>query len=133
MTSQIVMTLPPAWAEEMARRLPETASTATTFSVLFKSARRSLKVMAPYVDPTISALVAGANARVKILTTPCPGRPPRPNPVLERTAATCGHEVRYLNERRDRALVFQTHAKAVIADGRRAWLGSANLTDTSLH
>jgi phosphatidylserine/phosphatidylglycerophosphate/cardiolipin synthase-like enzyme len=41
--------------------------------------------------------------------------------------------VRYLNERRDRALLYQMHAKIILADLERAYVGTANLTDTSIH
>jgi len=125
-----VVTLPPALREHYLQGLQTTAS---VLADLFSSARRSLKVMAPYVDPTFTALVAATKAPVRIVTTPSPGRPPRPNPVLERCASMYDLAVRYLNERRDRALIFQMHAKLVIADGERAYVGSANLTDTSIH
>jgi phosphatidylserine/phosphatidylglycerophosphate/cardiolipin synthase-like enzyme len=108
-------------------------TTPSALQDLFQTARRTLKVLAPYVDPTIAGLMAGAEAPLMIVTTAAPGRPPRPNPVLERLAATHDVEVRYLNERRDRALIFQMHAKLVLADSGRAYVGSANLTDTSVH
>lgn len=130
MTS-IVMTVPPGLAGEFDLRLPGVTRTATAFRDLFASARKSLKIVAPYVDPTFTALVAGVKASVQVVTTPSPGRAPRSNPVLERCAAMCGTEVRYVNERRDRSLLFQMHAKLLIADGRRAYVGSANLTDTA--
>lgn len=130
MTS-IVMTVPPGLAGEFDTELPGIARTATTFHDLFASARKSLKVVAPYVDPTFSALIAATRAPVQVVTTPSPGRPPRPNPVLERCTAMCGTVVRYVNERRDRALIFQMHSKLLIADGKRAYVGSANLTDTA--
>ena len=53
--------------------------------------------------------------------------------MLERCSLTRDLVVRYLNEQRDRALMYQMHAKLIIADGARAYVGSANLTDTSLH
>ncbi len=130
---RIVMSLPPAWGAEVERRMPGVVRTATVLQDLFASARRSLKIFAPYVDPTFTSLVSAAKAPVRIVTTPAPGRPPRPNPVLERCSSMCDLAVRYLNERRDRALMFQMHAKLVLADGERAYVGSANLTDTSVH
>ena len=132
MTS-IVMTIPPGLAEDFDRRVPGVTRTAATFGDLFASAKKSLQVMVPYVDPTFTALVTATPAPVEIVTTPAPGRPPRPNPVLERCASMRAMDVRYLNERRDRSLIFQAHAKLLIVDGERAYLGSANLTDTSVH
>jgi phosphatidylserine/phosphatidylglycerophosphate/cardiolipin synthase-like enzyme len=131
--SRIVMSLPPAWGDEVERRAPAVTRTAATLAELFAGAKRSLRIFAPYVDPTFTGLVAVARAPVRVVTTPAPGRPPRPNPVLERCSTTCDLAVRYLNERRDRALIFQMHAKMVLADGERAYVGSANLTDTSVH
>ena len=55
------------------------------------------------------------------------------SPVLERFASSRPLAVRYLHERRMSAQMFQLHAKMILADGERAYLGSANLTDTSLH
>jgi len=131
--SSIVLSLPPLMADDVRRRLPGVVSTASAFSDLFSAARRSLKILSPYVDPTFTGLVASVRAPVRVVTTPAPGRPPRPNPVLERCTATCDLAVRYLNERRDRALIFQMHAKVLIADGGRAYVGSACLTDTSVN
>lgn len=125
-----VITLPPALREHYLQSLSTTAS---VLADLFSSARRSLRILAPYVDPTFTGLVAAVRAPVEVLTTPAPGRPPRPNPVLERCSSHCDLKVRYLNERRDRVLIFQMHAKAIIADGERAYVGSANLTDTSVN
>jgi len=130
---RIVMSLPHAWADEIGRRAPGVERTAGVLGELFAGARRSLKIFAPYVDPTFTSLVSSVRAPVKIVTTPAPGRPPRPSPVLERCTTICDLAVRYLNERRDRALIFQMHAKMVLADGERAYIGSANLTDTSVH
>lgn len=127
------MSLPPAWGEEVERRCPEIRRTATVLAEVFATARRSIKIFAPYVDPTFTSLLASSRAPVKVVTTPSPGRPPKPNPVLERCSTLHDLVVRYLNERRDRALIFQMHAKMVLADGARAYVGSANLTDTSVH
>ncbi len=133
MSLEIVMSVPPAWADEVEGRAATVRRTAAVLADLFGSAKRSLKVFAPYVDPTFTGLVAAVRAPVRVVTTASPGRPPRPNPVLERCATMCDLAVRYLDERRDRALLFQMHAKMVLADGERAYVGSANLTDTSVH
>ena len=54
------------------------------------------------------------------------------SPVLERFASSRPLAVRYLHESRMSAQMFQLHAKVILADGERAYVGSANLTDTSL-
>jgi len=103
------------------------------FAGLFAGAKRSLKILAPYVDPSFTALLALTQAPVQVLTTAGEGRGTRASPVLERCAALRRVAVRYLNERRDRALLYQMHAKMILADLERAYVGTANLTDTSIH
>lgn len=129
----IVMSLPPALREGLKERAPQIVETRAAFERLFASAERSLKIFSPYVDPTFTGLIQAVTAKVRMVTTACSGRPVRPNPVLERCATTRDLVVRYLNEQKDRALMYQMHAKLVLADGARAYVGSANLTDTSLH
>lgn len=129
----IVLSLPPAIREGLRERVPGIVETRPAFERLFASAERSLKIFSPYVDPTFTGLIQPLRAKVRMVTTACSGRPVRPNPVLERCSLTRDLVVRYLNEQRDRALMYQMHAKLVVADGARAYVGSANLTDTSLH
>ena len=127
MTS-IVMTIPHQIAGKFDLRIPGITRTATAMSDLFGSARRSLKILMPYIDPTLAGLVAAVRAPVRIVTTPSPGRAPKSNPVLDRCVAMCGVAVRYFAERG-----FQLHARLVIVDRKRAYVGSANLTDCSFH
>ena len=103
------------------------------FAGLFAGAKRSLKILVPYVDPSFTALLALTQAPVQVLTTAGEGRGMRASPVLERCAALGPVAVRYLTERRDRALLYQMHAKMILADSERAYVGTANLTDTSIH
>ena len=133
MSQRIVMTIPTGWQNDLLFRVPGLLGTSGALAELFETAKTSLKVMVPYIDPTFTALLAKVLCPVKVVTTPAPGRPARPNPVLERCSTMCDLAVRYLNERRDRALLFQMHAKLILADDRIAYVGSANLTDTSVH
>ncbi len=55
------------------------------------------------------------------------------SPVLERFATTRPLAVRYLHEKHATAQMFQLHAKMILADSSMAYVGSANMTDTSLH
>jgi phosphatidylserine/phosphatidylglycerophosphate/cardiolipin synthase-like enzyme len=125
----LVVTTPPGLLKSMAGL----KATHTAFSEIVGSARHDLKIIAPYVDPSFTSLVAGLTVPVRVLTTPAPGRPPRGNPVLERCSQISNLVVRYLNERRDKTVMFQMHAKLIMADDRLAYVGSANMTDTSLH
>jgi phosphatidylserine/phosphatidylglycerophosphate/cardiolipin synthase-like enzyme len=128
----IVLSVPPGFMD-IKERWPSVQHTAAVFSDLFSSADKIIRIFSPYVDPTFSGLIAGVKCPVRIVTTPAPGRPPRPNPVLERCSTMADLSVRYLNERRDRALIFQMHSKLISVDAERAYVGSANLTDTSVH
>jgi phosphatidylserine/phosphatidylglycerophosphate/cardiolipin synthase-like enzyme len=61
------------------------------------------------------------------------GRAGRPSPILERCSLDRQMEVRYVVEYRHKAQMFQMHAKLVCIDESAAYIGSANLTDTSIH
>jgi phosphatidylserine/phosphatidylglycerophosphate/cardiolipin synthase-like enzyme len=130
---KLVMTTPPSASETFEKRMPRVAPTHEVFTELFSSARKEVRIFSPYVDPTFTSLLQMCKAPVWIVTTARDGRPPRSNPVLERCAASRDVVVRYVVERRNGAQLFQMHAKMIIADGRVAYIGSANLTDTSIH
>jgi phosphatidylserine/phosphatidylglycerophosphate/cardiolipin synthase-like enzyme len=130
--AEIVLSIPPALREQVEGG-PPLLRTYDAFARIFSSAKKSLKIFVPYVDPSFTALVALTPAPVRVLTTAGEGRGARASPVLERCATIRDVSVRYLSERRDRALLYQMHAKMLIADGARAYVGSANLTDTSIH
>lgn len=130
---RLVVTLPPGHAEPFHQRIAGIGETYPTLVRLFGYARRYLKIFSPYVDPTFTALLHSTQVPVTIVTTARDGRPCRPNAVLERCATTRGVIVRYVVEHRHKAQLFQMHAKLVLADGDAAYVGSANLTDTSLH
>lgn len=121
---RLVATLP----YSLAVRAPEALSTEVVMTDLFGKAKHSIKVLTPYVDPSFVGFVLGTQATVRILSVPYTRR--HSNPVLERLAALHANvEVRYL-DKRDREPFC--HAKTVIADGKVAYIGSANMTDTSL-
>lgn len=128
----LVLSLPVPIRAPVESRLPDVLSTAEVFRRLFAEARASIKVFSPYVDPTFTSLAQAARAPIQIVTTLREARQ-RSNPVLERFASTRPLAVRYLHEKHARAQMFQLHAKMVLADTSAAYLGSANLTDTSLH
>jgi phosphatidylserine/phosphatidylglycerophosphate/cardiolipin synthase-like enzyme len=104
-------------------------------SALLAQAGRTVNIFSPYVDPTFTALLHGLAppVPVRVVTTTRDGRQARPNPVLERCALERNLQVRYVVERRHQAQMFQMHAKMICVDGAAAYVGSANLTDTSIH
>ncbi|HXG60390.1 MAG TPA: phospholipase D-like domain-containing protein [Planctomycetota bacterium] len=130
--ASLVLSLPAPLRGPVEERLPGILSTAEVFRRLFAEAQTSVKVFSPYVDPTFTSLAQSARAPIQIVTTLREARQ-RSNPVLERFASARPLAVRYLHEKHARAQMFQLHAKMILADSSRAYLGSANLTDTSLH
>jgi len=118
--------------EGLAARLGPFPTTAEVFSRLFAAARQSIKIFTPYVDPTFTTLAREARAPIQVVTTLREARM-KSSPVLERFATTRPLAVRYLHEKQARSQMFQLHAKMILADSSLAYIGSANMTDTSLH
>lgn len=131
--SRIVLSIPPAHRQDFSRRVGSVAGTYDVVAELFRTAEKQVHVFAPYVDPTFTALLQQTRARVRIVTTAREFRGLKPNPVLERCAGLGDFQARYVVEHQNKAQIFQMHAKMVLADGAAAYVGSANLTDTSLH
>lgn len=130
--SRLVASVPVPLRDPLRRRAPGVLATLDVFRSLLAEAETSIKIFSPYVDPAFTSLAETARAPIQIVTTLKESRM-RSSPVLERFATTRPLAVRYLHEQRMNAQMFQLHAKTLIADGRRAYVGSANLTDTSLH
>lgn len=130
--NQLVMSIPSDFERAFSASAPGVLSTYQTLQSLFRRSTRCVKVFSPYVDPTFTSLVQVARCPVKIITT-SQRRRLRGNPVLERCSSFRDVLVRYIAERRGGHHLFQMHAKMVLADDWAAYIGSANLTDTSLH
>lgn len=132
--STLVVTMPPHARAEWSRR-SQAVGTFDAVSELLAGAATTVRVFSPYVDPTFTSLLHRVAPRVsvRIVTTSRDGRCGGPNPVLERCSLDRPMEVRYVVEHRNKAQMFQMHAKLVCVDGRVAYVGSANLTDTSIH
>lgn len=134
MTS-IVMTIPSPLVDRLTRPIPDPCGIYHAFVKLFASAKREVKVLMPYVDPTFTALLAQTHAPVYVVTSVCPGRTGRglPSPVLERASVVRDLSVRYLGARSQGSMAFDMRAHAVISDRRIAYVGSAAITDTASH
>jgi phosphatidylserine/phosphatidylglycerophosphate/cardiolipin synthase-like enzyme len=130
----LVVSAPPQFRPDLLKRC-RALSTYEAIAGLLETARRSVEIFSPYVDPTFTGLARAIHpsVRVRVVTTTRDGRSEAPNPVLERCRMERNLQVRYLMEHRRRAQMFQMHAKLVRADDRAAYVGSANLTDTSIH
>ena len=131
-TAGLALSVPVPLREALEGRLGGFSTTAEVFSRLFASARTSIKVFSPYVDPTFTTLAREARAPIQVVTTLREARM-KSSPVLERFATARPLAVRYLHEKHAKSQMFQLHAKMILADSARAYIGSANMTDTSLH
>lgn len=130
---RIVLSIPHPIRASVSGLVPGATQTYDALQSLFRSARRTVKIFSPYVDASFPALLRLARCPVRIVTTAREGRRLKGRPLLERCAASHRLTVRYVTEVHRDAQIFQLHAKMVLADGERAYLGSANLTDTSLN
>jgi len=130
--SDMVLSLPSALRSSLLTSLPGVCSTDETFRTLLESAKRSIKIFSPYVDNSFTGMAQLARAPIQIVTTLREAKM-KSSPVLERFATTRPLAVRYLCEKQGKAQIYQLHAKMILADADRAYVGSANFTDTSLH
>jgi phosphatidylserine/phosphatidylglycerophosphate/cardiolipin synthase-like enzyme len=128
----LVASLPAPMRGAAESRLPGLLPTARVFQDLLAEARSEVKIFSPYVDPSFTGCIQACRVPVSIVTT-LRDTKPRTSPVLERLASERPLAVRYLHEMRGKAQLFQMHAKMILSDHERAYLGSANFTDTSLH
>lgn len=133
-TFSIVLSMPPKLRGELKKLAPSAQESRPAIETLIRSAARTLDICCPYVDAAFTGLISPIDARIRIVTTAHRDRGKlEPNNVLERCATLRDLGVRYLIQEREGAFLHQVHAKIVIADGARAYIGSVNLTDTSLH
>ena len=128
----LVLSLPTVIRGPVELRLPGVMTTDLVFRRLLESARKSLKIFSPYVDNSFTGMAQTARVPIQVVTTLRDAKM-KSSPVLERFATTRPLAVRYLCEKQGKSQMYQLHAKMILADGDRAYLGSANFTDTSLH
>jgi len=131
-TTGLVLSIPVPLRNALEAHPGGFSTTAEVFARLFATARKSIKIFSPYVDPSFTTLAQEARAPIQIVTTLREARM-KSSPVLERFATTRPLAVRYLHEKHAKSQMFQLHAKMILADSSQAYIGSANMTDTSLH
>ena len=130
--TDLVLSLPSVLRGPVEGRLPKVLTTDLVFRRLLETARRSIKIFSPYVDNSFTGMAQAAQVPIQVVTTLRDSKM-KSSPVLERFATTRPLAVRYLCEKQGKSQMYQLHAKMILADGDRAYLGSANFTDTSLH
>ena len=131
-SADLVLSLPSVLRAPVESRLPNVLTTDQVFRQLLETARKSLKIFSPYVDNSFTGMAQAAKVPIQVVTTLREAKM-KSSPVLERFATTRPLAVRYLCEKQGKSQMYQLHAKMILADGDRAYLGSANFTDTSLH
>ena len=130
--ADLVLSLPSSLRGSLVTQLPGVRSTDDSFRTLLESAKRSIKIFSPYVDNSFTGMAQLSRAPIQIVTTLRDSKM-KSSPVLERFATTRPLAVRYLCEKQGKSQLYQLHAKMILADTDRAYVGSANFTDTSLH
>jgi phosphatidylserine/phosphatidylglycerophosphate/cardiolipin synthase-like enzyme len=128
----LVVSLPSPLRGPVEARLPGVLTTDQVFRRLLETAQKSLKIFSPYVDNSFTGMAQAARVPIQVVTTLRDSKM-KSSPVLERFATTRPLAVRYLCEKQGKTQMYQLHAKMILADGDRAYVGSANFTDTSLH
>lgn len=133
LSGHVVVSLPPEIRNEFKNRLPSAITTYDAFSQLFREANQIIKIFSPYVDPTFTGFVQSIKCPVEIVTTLDTKKGFKGNSCLERCASDKDVLVRYIVQRKSKMQIFQIHAKLILIDKKIAYVGSANLTDTSIH
>jgi len=129
----IVLSLPAEIKDPVLKRLPNAKMTYNVLESLFKSATSSIKIFSPFVDPTFTNLSQIAKCPIRAITTSIESRYQKGNAVLERCALHNNLLVKYMIQKQGKNQMFQIHAKMILCDNKLAYVGSANLTDTSIH
>ena len=128
----LVMSVPHEHRESFFPRVPGVKLTYDVLSELFKSARREIRIFSPYIDATFTSLVMQSNVPIRVITT-LRDRRQKALGVVERCATSRDVTVRYIHQRKNESHLYQLHAKMILADDRAGYVGSANLTDASIH
>ena len=128
----MVMSVPPDHRNDFIPRLPNLLLTYDVLADLFRAADRELRIFSPYIDATFTSLAMMTKAPIKVLTT-IHGKGRKAVGVIERCAMSRNVEVRYIHHTKNDSHLYQLHAKMVLADDKLGYVGSANLTDASIH
>jgi len=129
---EIVMTLPPIFSEKIIKDHPEIKLTEKAMREILSEAKEEIRILSPYVDASAIDYLNKIKNNVKIRFLTVPSKYGK-NAILERLKQTKPNlEVKYLFESRDNVQQFQIHAKIIISDKKKIYIGSANFRDTSI-
>jgi hypothetical protein len=128
----IVMTLPPPFKKGLMEKHPSLKLTDDAIRKMFLEATEKVRILSPYVDASVIDYIQliKENVKIEFLTTLTAfGK----NMILERLKQHRKNlEVKYIIEKEGNIQKFQTHAKIVIVDQLKIYIGSANFKDTSM-
>jgi phosphatidylserine/phosphatidylglycerophosphate/cardiolipin synthase-like enzyme len=130
--SEIIMTIPQKIYQEFIKSHPPITSTADSYERLFSNAKKTIKILNPYIDASITSFLDKINKNVTIEIITISGKFSRTNPILERQKSIRDIHIKYLDEFENGTQIFQLHAKLVIVDSNLIYVGSANFKETSL-
>lgn len=128
----IVMSVPHEHRESFFPRAPSVKLTYDVLSGLLRSARKEIRIFSPYIDATFTGLALQTEVPIRVITT-LRDRKQKALGVVERCATSRNLTVRYIHQRKEESHLYQLHAKMVLADDEAGYVGSANLTDASIH
>ncbi|MHC4608328.1 MAG: phospholipase D-like domain-containing protein [Planctomycetota bacterium] len=129
---RIVMSVPHEHRDAFFPRVPGISLTYDVLAELFRSAKKEIRIFSPFIDATFTNLAIMTEVPIRVLTT-VRERKQKSVGVVERCAASRDVTVRYIHQKKQDAHLYQLHAKMVLVDGEMAYVGSANLTDSSIH
>ncbi|MHA1813174.1 MAG: phospholipase D-like domain-containing protein [Candidatus Thorarchaeota archaeon] len=127
----VVATVPPKFRGSFVSCHPEVATTWESLNSMANAARSRVRVLCPYLDQSIVALVQEPLVRsvdVCLITRPEESG----DPTFQRLVDS-GVRAKFMKEEYEGTQLYQVHAKALIVDSACAYVGSSNLTSTSLH
>lgn len=133
---QVVVTVPKAVREAFQLRNVGTLRTQDAFYDLLRDAREEVLIFSPYIDASFAQLADAINkeVRVRLVTTINNQAGVKPPASLARAAASHPNfELRYLYKQNEfGGQQTQIHGKLIISDREKGYVGSANLTETSI-
>ena len=129
---QVVMSVPHEHRDTFFPRVPGVKLTYDVVHDLFRSARSEVRVFSPYIDATFTSLALQSQAPIRVITT-LREKKQKSLGVVERCASSRDLAVRYIHQKKGESHLYQLHAKMILADEFAGYVGSANLTDASVH
>ena len=127
----LVATVPRRFRKTINADHPEIGTTWESLIMTLSEVENQLRIICPYMDQSFDALLQtplGKGASIRFITRPQDSATPTLRRLIDN-----GVIVRYIREESEGTQIYQVHAKALIVDDKVAYVGSSNLTSTSLY